>query len=138
MIIAAKIQVKELESKRGTTSLRRDHFFSEAACHRKLQLFGYHMTQNEVTADKKTSMEYTRSTVNILPPSLQKYPYQHDCPVTISTDTSAVRCSVNRAMDIRVSQYLSYGLLFGDNQLQRSMRDTFSNVNGGPTSHNHP
>ena len=65
--------------------------------------------------------------------------YQHDCPVTISTDTSAVRCSVNRAMDIRVSQYLSYGLLFGDNhQLQRSIRDTFSNVNGGPTSHNHP
>ena len=27
MILAAKIQVKELESKRGTTSLRRDHFF---------------------------------------------------------------------------------------------------------------
>ena len=74
MIIAAKIQVKELESKRGTTSLRRDHFFSEAACHRKLQLFGYHMTQNEVTADKTTStgMEYT---VNILPPSLQNYPH---------------------------------------------------------------
>ena len=108
MILAAKIQVKELESKRGTTSLRRDHFFSEAACHRKLQLFGYHMTQNEVTADTKTSMEYTRSTVNILPPSLQKYPYQHDCPVTISTDTSAVRCSVNRAMDIRVIRYIPW------------------------------
>ena len=138
MIIAAKIQVKELESKRGTTSLRRDHFFSEAACHRKLQLFGYHMTQNEVTADKTTSMEYT---VREHTPSLSSKLsiYQHDCPVTISTDTSAVRCSVNRAMDIRVSQYLSYGLLFGDNhQLQRSIRDTFSNVNGGPTSHNHP
>ena len=141
MIIAAKIQVKELESKRGTTSLRRDHFFSEAACHRKLQLFGYHMTQNEVTADTKTSMEYTRSTVNILPPSLQKYPYQHDCPVTISTDTSAVRCSVNSAMDtvfVYRSIYLTVYTLFGDNELQRSMRDTFSNVNGGPTSHNQP